>query len=126
MTNSAAKATAWKWFSKYIRKRAADDQDLIKCFTCGKYCHYKNSDAGHFQSRRYESTKFDENNVHPQCKHCNMYLAGNIGVYYEQIEKTYGTGTAKKIIQKSQMTCKRNYNDLKTISDKYRQLYNKL
>lgn len=125
----AAKATAWKWFSLYIRKRYVlhDHPDLVKCFCCHKLIDWKyDCDAGHFQSRRYEATRFDERNVHPQCKHCNMYLSGNIGVYYEQIEKTYGEGTASRIIQKSQMLCKRNRNDYLEISKEYREKYNAL
>ena len=127
MSNSAAKATAVKWFNLWVRKRAAVGNDYCRCFTCGKLVdwHY-DCDAGHFQSKRYEATRFDELNVHPQCKFCNHHLKGNIGVYYEQLDKVYGTGTAKKIIQKSQMMCKRNRNDYLELSDKYRKLYKSL
>ena len=60
-----AKAKADKYFSLFIRERDKDKG----CVTCGKFTD--NKDCGHFLSRRFESTRFDEKNAHGQCQKCN-------------------------------------------------------
>ena len=47
-------------------------------------------DAGHFIDRRYLPTKFDERNVHPQCKKCNQMEDGNIKAYEYYLIGKYG------------------------------------
>ena len=91
-------------FSKYIRLKYAfmmDGELSCTCVTCGRTLPVKNMQAGHFMSRRHNSTRFDEMNVHPQDMSCNMY---NQGCQYEHglyIDKTYGNGTADSILKKS-------------------------
>lgn len=68
----ALKRKAWDVFSKWIRQRDADENGFCKCCTCPEIRHWKGMDAGHFKSRIYENTLFDEQNVHAQCKGCNM------------------------------------------------------
>ena len=64
-------------FSKYIRLSNADKNGYCECFTCGVKLYWnKGVDAGHFMSRKHYSTRWDERNVKPQCKHCNMYRNG--------------------------------------------------
>ena len=38
-------------FSQYIRRKNADHLGRVKCFTCGVEKHWKEQQAGHFQSR---------------------------------------------------------------------------
>ena len=79
------KAKAWMWFSRYIRKKSADESGLTTCVTCGKPDHWKNLQAGHFIDGRNNSVLFDERLVHVQCFHCNSKrpgcLAGNKVIY---------------------------------------------
>ena len=49
------------------------------------------SDAGHFISRRFNSTLFDPTNVHLQCKQCNAF-GGQLLEYRRQIIRLYGEG----------------------------------
>jgi len=63
-------------FSKYIRISSADKNGYCTCVTCGVVKHWKEIQAGHFMSRKHYSTRWDENNVHPQCVACNVYRAG--------------------------------------------------
>ena len=53
---------------KLVRMKAADENGLAECVTCGKRQHYKEMDGGHFISRKWTATKLVEENVHPQCK----------------------------------------------------------
>lgn len=62
-----------------------------KCITCGRLVRINECDAGHFISRRFNSTLFDEKNVHLQCKQCNAW-GGKPLEYRRQIVKLYGEG----------------------------------
>lgn len=72
---TGSKATAWKWFSKYIRLRDAlattGTPDYAKCITCNAILPIKNMQAGHMIPRRTGGILFDESMVFAQCKDCN-------------------------------------------------------
>ena len=63
-------------FSKYIRLSNADKNGYCTCVTCNRKYHWKNIQAGHFMSRKHYSTRWEENNVKPQCVGCNMFKQG--------------------------------------------------
>jgi hypothetical protein len=87
-----------KWFSLFIRLRNATDEGLCQCFTCGCVKHYKSGmQCGHFQSRRFLSTRFDEENCQPQCVACNMFRAGEQFKFAMNLEAKYGEGTAEEL-----------------------------
>ncbi len=65
-----------KVFSEYIRKRTANANGYVNCVTCGKVDFWKNMDAGHFVSRKYLNTRWNEENVQVQCKSCNVFRYG--------------------------------------------------
>ena len=84
-------------FSQFIRYRHAfmiDGEESCTCVTCGKTAPVKNMQAGHFMSRRYNSTRFHEQNVHVQCMGCNMYDQGRQYDHGQYIDSQYGEGTA--------------------------------
>jgi hypothetical protein len=67
-------------FNKYIRLR---DQNK-GCISCGASLVGIKFDAGHYYSvGSSPSIRFNEDNVHGQCVHCNRHLHGNL------IEYTY-------------------------------------
>ena len=115
-----AKAKADKYFSLYVRQRDVDHDGIVKCCTCSKSFHWKNLDAGHFQSRRYEATRYEERNTGPQCLRDNRF---NQGMQYEfslYLNGKYGAKTAEKITIKSRMFCKRNRYDYQQIAEEYK------
>lgn len=77
-------------FSQYIRLKASCKNGYAKCVTCGKVDHWKNHDNGHFISRAYLPTRFEENNCAVQCKFCNRYRNGMPDEYAKYIMETYG------------------------------------
>ena len=86
-----------KWFSLYIRLRDATDEGLVQCFTCGVVKHYKSGmQCGHFQSRRYLPTRFDEINCQPQCVSCNMFKQGEQYKFALNLDAKYGEGTSEE------------------------------
>ena len=85
------KKKAWTIFSRVVRQSYADDQGYCRCVTCRRSAPWKEMDAGHFVAKnRGGALWFDFRNVHPQCRHCNLYLRGNLIAYTRFIYETYG------------------------------------
>lgn len=80
----------WKVFSEFIRLRDADDNGWCRCCTCGLVRHWKHIDAGHYISRGHKYHKFNEKNVHAQCKGCNAFKQGDAVRYREFLIDKYG------------------------------------
>lgn len=89
-------------FSQYIRLREADN-GMVECFTCGKVEHWKGKGMqnGHFMSRKFLSTRWDEINCQVQCVGCNVYRYGEQYKFSLQLDSKYGEGTADSMHQKS-------------------------
>jgi len=87
-----------KIFSVFIRLREATDEGLCQCSTCGVVRHYKDGmQNGHFQSRRFLATRFDEENCQVQCVKCNMYSQGEQYKFGLYLDGKYGEGTAEEL-----------------------------
>ena len=63
-------------FSIFIRLKDADENGYNYCYTCNKRDYYKYLQNGHFISRKYLATRFDEQNCKPQCPACNVFRYG--------------------------------------------------
>lgn len=86
-------------FSRWIRLKAADKSGLCTCYTCGVKRNWKEIQAGHFQSRQKYNTRWDERNVKPQCRRCNMTNSGQQYVFGKRLNQDYGQQTAEQIIE---------------------------
>ena len=84
-------------FSEYIRRRDAD-AGYCRCVTCGKVQHWKEMDAGHFVPRDRIATRWDERNVHAQCRECNRFRSGQQFGHGRAIDRMYGSGTADRLM----------------------------
>ena len=100
-TISKLKKDLDKWFSLYIRLRDADDLGFVKCFTSGRYYHYKSLHAGHFMSRKHLSTRYCEYNVQPQSIKDNLFGQGCQFQFGKNLDAQYGEGTAEDLQIKS-------------------------
>ena len=77
--------------NKYIRVR----DEGLNCISCDLPPKKKN--AGHYYSQGgHSAIRFDEDNIHLQCEHCNTFLSGNLLNYQIGIEKRIG---GEKLIQ---------------------------
>jgi len=108
-----AKIKADKNFAAFIRERDKNKP----CITCGGGGV---KDAGHFMSRRFESTRYDEKNVYGQCVQCNRFQYGNQFTMGLAIDQIHGKGTAEKLEQKARMRCNRIQYDYEMISIDFR------
>jgi len=79
----------WKVFSLYIRTKGSNN-GANRCYTCGTFKDIKELDAGHYVKRQYNTTKYDERNVKPQCKKCNRFMGGNQDEFAIHLKKDYG------------------------------------
>lgn len=79
-----------KELQKLVRLRAADENGICQCVTCGKRKHWKDMQGGHCIHGRNSGTVLDERNVHPQCVTCNDRKSGNQGEYYDFMRAKYG------------------------------------
>ena len=123
-SKKTVKSNAWRWFSKYIRLRDAlkttGTTTHVKCITCGKLLLITFCDAGHFVSRRYNATLFDERNVHTQCRYCNRFLDGNLLEYRRQLIKIYGEGIDTELEDKATEIKKYSVEGLTNIEKEYK------
>lgn len=107
-------------FSKYIRFRdgkLTENGWWAQCITCDRWYPYKQIQAGHFQSRRFNNTRFDEQNVNAQCSGCNVFNHGEQYKYGKAVDLKYGDGTAEALHHKAQELHKFTMLELQEIID---------
>lgn len=91
-------------FSLYIRNKYARE-GYLKCYTCGVTKEIKSMHCGHFVSRSHLYTRFDEDNVRPQCVGCNIFGNGKTAVFATRLERE-NPGIVKELYARSQMIAK--------------------
>ena len=74
-------------FSQYIRLHYADENGMVKCYTCSSVLFWKNIENGHFKKRGNLLLRLDERNCRPQCHPCNAGKDGNLGAYRANLER---------------------------------------
>ena len=106
-----------KPFHEYIRRRDADNvSGYCKCITCNKPIHFTESDAGHFIGRQHLATRWNENNVHAQCRKCNRFEYGR---QYEY-SLALGSDLAEELLLESRQIFKRSDFEYLEIFEEYR------
>lgn len=103
-------------FNKYIRLR---DKNQL-CISCQK--PPKKQNAGHyFSSGGHSNVRFDEDNVHLQCEHCNTYLSGNLLMYNHNLLYKIGSDKFIALHEKANITKRWSIEELKEIIKTYKQ-----
>jgi len=108
-------------FSVYIRLKGTKPNGDCKCYTCDKVLYWREIQCGHFQSRRFMSTRFHELNCKPQCYGCNIGLSGNQYIFGVNLDKEHGMGTAERMVRKSREQTKISAQELMELIDKCEQ-----
>jgi hypothetical protein len=114
-----------KVFSLYIRLRFAKNE-IAQCFTCGKKDHYKRLQCGHFQSRKYYSTRYDEINCQVQCAGCNVFRYGEQFIFGKNLDLEYGSGCSESLYYKAKQIKKYTTSDIEELINKYNSLIKEL
>ena len=121
---STAKKSAWNWMSKYIRAKAADENGIAECVTCGARKHWKELHAGHFlPKKRGIAVAFMEENVHPQCAQCNTFNGGMLIEYTRYMQETYGADIVDFLLEKSREVWHYKLYDYESLEQFYKEKY---
>lgn len=105
----------------YVKKR---DYGKV-CVSCGCSWH-SDFQAGHYyKAELFSSLRFDENNIHGQCKRCNLRLEGNLSEYSVNLPLRIGKMRFKVLVAKAgidkSLKHKWDREELKRIYDYYKQ-----
>lgn len=84
-------------FGKFIRARDKDENGWAVCCTCNKPCRDGNVNAGHWISRGFLPTRYEETNVNAQCVNCNNWLGGRADDHERFIEKKHGKEEVERL-----------------------------
>lgn len=104
---------AQKSFNKYIRLR---DRNL-PCISCGTQS--AKWDAGHYRTTgAAPELRFDEDNCHKQCMHCNSHRSGNIVPYRQELLRRIGEARLEAL-EGPHEPKKYTIDDLKAIRKEY-------
>tara|TARA_R100001244_G_scaffold36324_1_gene33314 strand:- start:27 stop:434 length:408 start_codon:yes stop_codon:yes gene_type:complete len=116
-----------KWFSLFIRLNNSNEYGMVQCFTCGRIKNYKSGmQNGHFQSRGFLATRFDEHNCQPQCVGCNMFKQGEQYKFALNLDSKYGEGKAEELEIKARTIVKYSRLDYTSRITYYKALVEKL
>lgn len=120
-THSQLKQKLDAVFSLYIRRKYARG-DTVKCFTCFTEKPVKEMQCGHFIPRSHLSTRWLEENCHPQCVGCNVFMKGRMDVYAYQLTVKYGPDILKKLLALKHTIRKFSPQELQEMIDRYKNL----
>lgn len=120
MTIKTRKNSAWRVFSEYIRRKNADNNGFVTCFTCNTRMFWKESEAGHGIGGRGNFILFLEEVVKPQCSYCNKYLKGNYEVFIPKIISEIGQKAYENLVFEARRPIKMLPIDYLEIEDRYK------
>lgn len=95
-------------FSEYIRRKYADRQGYVKCYTCDKKAYWRGEGIqnGHFISRASRALRWSEDNCRPQCYQCNCMRYGQNYLFAMNLNKEFGYDKAAELLQQSRQIVK--------------------
>jgi hypothetical protein len=125
-SRKAAVRNADLWMSRYVRRKAANNQGNARCFTCGRIESWKELQCGHFQTRSKYSVRWLERNTAPQCVRCNISNGGQQYQFGVELDRKHGAGTAEEILIQGNELRKFTTDEILQIAADYRTKYNAL
>lgn len=106
-------------YSIYIRRKYADANGFVSCFTCGVRKHWKEMQNGHYVSRAHNNTRFDDFNCHVQCAGCNIFKSGNMDMYALRLQEKYGDGVLQELNRRKNIIKQFTVPELETLIKQY-------
>ena|SRR3990167_6151422 len=91
------KAKADAVYSKRLRESRADENGMVKCYTCNTVKHWKQMQCGHYISRTRTSLRYYLKNTKVQCPGCNLFNQGRLDVFAINLIKEYGEGILEEL-----------------------------
>jgi hypothetical protein len=104
-------------FNRYIRLR--DQADNLPCISCNRDTGSQRH-AGHFKPvGGYPELRYNPDNVHSQCAHCNDWLSGNLALYRARLLDKIGPERLRAL-EGPQEPRQYRVEDLKAIQAEYK------
>ena len=115
-------------FSEYIRRKYADENGIVKCYTCDKKAFWKGEGMqnGNFISRKSRILRWREDNCRPQCYTCNCHFYGRQYIFSVNLNKEYGYDISNDLLIESKKIIKQSDLDLKEMIEYYNKLLTNL
>lgn len=88
-------------YSLYVRKSDMNDDGMVPCFTCDNWFHWKKIHCGHYISRTFKYTRWDLDNLRPQCYACNVIKKGMSHIFRAKLVKEIGTKRVEELEERS-------------------------
>jgi hypothetical protein len=104
------KKDLWKYFALYIKQKYSVDDGWVRCYTCDASLQIgtSNCQAGHWLPKKgYPVHYFNEDNVRPQCYHCNISLSGNTAVFERKLKDEIGGDKVNEMYESRHESIKR-------------------
>lgn len=89
---------AWKLQSEWIRRKDANKDGMVQCYTCLAWKHWKEMNAGHYKHGRLDH---DDRNLKVQCIKCNHHNSGELDIYAENLIRDFGLEWFNKLVKDS-------------------------
>lgn len=93
-------------YSQYVRQKYADKEGVVQCYTCPYQAHWKKMQNGHYITRSAKYTRWDLDNLRPQCFVCNMRNQGMGHIFREKLVGELGEEHIKAMEQRSKQLFK--------------------
>jgi len=78
------------------------------CYTCGAPHPVSEIDAGHYISRRFYATRYELDNIRPQCQGCNKYRGGEPMKFRSRLVADIGEERVKRLEAKAELNGERH------------------
>ena len=112
-------AKAQKVFNAYIRKRDSED-GYFTCISCGQTKTTDLMDAGHYVPVKGSSAlRFDEYNVHGECKSCNGFDQFHLIGYRRNLIDKVGERKVRELEMQHRLIKKWTRTELNEIIERY-------
>jgi hypothetical protein len=113
-------AKAQKVFNAYIRKRDSED-GYFTCISCGQVKGVESMDAGHYVPVKGSSAlRFDEYNVHGECKGCNGFDQFHLIGYRRNLIDKVGERKVMELEMQHRLIKKWSRTELNEIIERYK------
>jgi len=113
-------AKAQKVFNAYIRKRDSED-GYFTCISCGQTKTTDLMDAGHYVPVKGSSAlRFDEYNVHGECKSCNGFDQFHLIGYRRNLIDKVGERKVMELEMQHRLIKKWSRTELNEIIERYK------
>ena len=107
---------------RLVRLKAADQNGMVKCWTCPEVRHWTEMQGGHFIERTKTATKMLEENIHPQCPGCNMFgmkKASTVLAYRREMVLWYGEDFVQWLEAESKRSVRHTRQELQSLISDY-------